>query len=169
MARILRKVISGAQTGVDIAALWAAKRVGIATGGFVPRGCRTLDGDKPERIGMFQLTELPVHSYPNRTFRNVELGDATMRIAKDFNSPGELCTGKAIVKYYKPYLDVPWHTDEIPRTDVRIDEAASWIIENKVEVLNVAGNSEQTAPGIEMQVRSWLALVFRAVQQRSNL
>jgi hypothetical protein len=39
------KVISGGQTGVDIAALWAAKALGFQTGGMMPKGWRTRGGD----------------------------------------------------------------------------------------------------------------------------
>lgn len=44
----LRRVISGGQCGVDVAALRAAKRAGLQTGGTMPRGWRTLDGPRPE-------------------------------------------------------------------------------------------------------------------------
>ena len=45
---MLRKVISGGQTGADRAGLQAAKSSGIKTGGYMPKGFLALDGNKVE-------------------------------------------------------------------------------------------------------------------------
>lgn len=45
---MIEKVISGAQTGADVAGLKAAKACDILTGGFIPKRYKTLDGPKPE-------------------------------------------------------------------------------------------------------------------------
>ena len=44
---MLGGVISGGQTGVDQAALRAARALGIPTGGWAPRGRATEDGPAP--------------------------------------------------------------------------------------------------------------------------
>ena len=44
---MIGKIISGGQTGVDQAALRAAKACGIPTGGWAPKGWRTEDGPAP--------------------------------------------------------------------------------------------------------------------------
>lgn len=44
---MLTKVISGGQTGVDQAALRAAKAARIPTGGYAPKGWLTEDGPAP--------------------------------------------------------------------------------------------------------------------------
>jgi len=141
-AAMLSKVISGGQTGVDQAALFAARRVGIETGGYAPLGFRTAVGAAPWLGETYGLVELPTVSYTARTYRNVQESDATVRIARVWNSPGERCTLKAIVKYCKPYFDVSHAGAEI------VEELREWLRENSVSVLNVAGNSESTAPGI---------------------
>jgi predicted Rossmann-fold nucleotide-binding protein len=41
---MLKKIISGGQTGVDRAALDVAMRLGIAHGGWIPKGRLTEDG-----------------------------------------------------------------------------------------------------------------------------
>jgi Circularly permutated YpsA SLOG family len=38
---LLKKIISGGQTGADQAGLRTAKRLGIETGGWMPQGWRT--------------------------------------------------------------------------------------------------------------------------------
>jgi hypothetical protein len=62
------KVISGGQTGVDRAALDAAMAVGLAVGGWCPRGRRAENGPLPER---YPLRETPSAEYRVRTEWNV--------------------------------------------------------------------------------------------------
>lgn len=80
---MIAKVISGGQTGVDIAALRAAKRLGIPTGGTMPAGWRTLDGPKPEWAAEFGFIAHASDAYPPRTFANAKAGDVTVRGALD--------------------------------------------------------------------------------------
>lgn len=72
---MLRKIISGGQTGADCAGLDFAIEAGLGHGGFVPRGCRAEDGRIPER---YKLIELSSVSYAVRTRRNVREGDGTV-------------------------------------------------------------------------------------------
>jgi hypothetical protein len=51
------KVISGGQTGVDISALRAAKKVNLETGGFAPPQFMTIDGPEPELGSVYGLAE----------------------------------------------------------------------------------------------------------------
>jgi predicted Rossmann-fold nucleotide-binding protein len=69
---MLRKVISGGQTGVDQAGLRAARAVGLATGGSAPRGWETEDGPAP------WLAECEREGYLARTEANVRASDGTM-------------------------------------------------------------------------------------------
>ena len=102
----ISRIISGGQTGVDVAALRAAKSRGIRTGGTMPRGWRTLAGPRPEYRELFGMTEHTSASYPPRTYANVKNSDVTIRIALDFDSSGERCTHDATVAYRKPPFDI---------------------------------------------------------------
>ncbi len=152
----LKQVISGGQTGVDQSALIAASMCDIVTGGWMPKGYRTLDGPNREFAEHFGLEE---HSggYKQRTYANVCGSDATLRIALTFGSAGEQCTLNAIRKYGKIHMDVKWNGLTDGSFDVGPEVVARWIIENKIVTLNVAGNSEQTAPGIEEAVESYFS------------
>lgn len=55
---ILDRVISGGQSGVDQAALRAARAAGIPTGGSMPRGFLTEDGPRPDFAELYGLVEL---------------------------------------------------------------------------------------------------------------
>ena len=56
---MLRKIISGGQTGADRAALDAAINLDLPHGGWVPRGRRAEDGTISEQ---YQLEDMPADS-----------------------------------------------------------------------------------------------------------
>ena len=138
---MLQKIISGGQTGADIAGLEIAKVMGLETGGTMPFGYKTLDGCRPEYKTLYGIKCHKSSSYVPRTRINVKESDATIRLAFDFTSRGEVCTLKAIHDYKKPYIDVDL-SDPRP-----VEEVAQWLKANNVCVLNVAGNAEKTAAG----------------------
>ncbi len=158
---MIKKVISGGQTGADIAGLQAASQFGIDTGGTMPKGFITLDGTAPWMAKKFGMKESLSPSYPTRTEANVVDSDGTIRFARNFSSPGEKCTVKFIRKHFKPSFDVDIAQ---PRPH---KEVAEWIIENKIKVLNVAGNSEKNAPGICEFVEEYLMVVFDILKERT--
>lgn len=53
----LKKIISGGQTGIDQIALELAREYGISTGGWMPPGFVTEDGDKPKMKGLYGMEE----------------------------------------------------------------------------------------------------------------
>ena len=178
---IILKVLSGGQNGVDVAALRASKSRGIATGGAMPKGFRTLDGPKPEWAREFGLEEHASDKYPPRTYKNVKDADITIRIAADFTSAGEVCTMNAIMHYGRPHCNVPAWTGEANRAmrvartfgrysawDDHIRAASDEIREvaaalGRPVVVNFAGNSEKTAPGIEAFAEGVVGMILDAV------
>lgn len=172
MSAIVRKVRSGGQTGVDIAALRAAKLRRIATGGIMPFGCRTLIGPRPDWAREFGLIEHSSDKYPPRTYENVRLADVTIRIAWDFTTAGERCTQNAIDRYGRPQADVKVNVFFGRRFSVDEDLAfaaadkireVSALLRCSVEV-NFAGNSEKTAPGIEAFAERVVGMILDAVE-----
>lgn len=149
---MLKRVISGGQTGADQAGLYSAKQYGYETGGFAPQGFRTLAGDNPVILrDIFHLEETSQRNYQFRTALNVKSADATVRLATNFQSPGELCTMNAIRKYAKPFFDVDLlkvsAKDDANREayiSSRVDEFIDFLIKNQVVILNVAGNADRT-------------------------
>lgn len=159
----LKKIISGGQNGADLAGLKAAKNSGLDMGGMMPERFKTLDGPKPEYEQLYGMKESNSPSYKARTFYNAKVGDATVRLAHNFFSPGEICTLNAIEKWGKPHYDIL--VDDDGNTDSSPRELADWLYELKIETLNVAGNSEQTFPGIEKIVYNFLTEVFAILKK----
>jgi hypothetical protein len=162
---LLKKVISGGQIGTDQAGLMAAARYGIATGGWMPRGFRTVTGPDPVLAARFGLREHPSEEYPERTELNVRISDGTIRFAANWNAAGEICTLKFIRQHHKPFLDVDIKK---PRP---VEEVAGWIRREGIKTLNVAGNVEPRsrkaqASGITDFVIDYLGRVFEALGHR---
>lgn len=151
---IIKRLISGMQTGADQGGLIAAKKAGIPTGGWATKGWRTEDGPNPELGNMYGLVEHESPDYAKRTAANVHDSNGTIRFAYAFGTAGERCTLKNIRWYNKPYFDVKVLEPPPP------EEVAQWIVANNIEVLNVAGNRESSWPGMEKFVVEYLGKVF---------
>ena len=76
----LQKVISGGQTGVDRAALDAARLACLALGGWAPKGREAEDGVIPDR---YPLDECGQGGYEERTRLNVRDSDANPVLLRD--------------------------------------------------------------------------------------
>lgn len=151
------RIISGGQTGADQGALCAGYLLGIETGGWAPRGWRTDDGPEPE-LAAFGLVEAESADYPARTHLNVRDSDGTLVFGSS-DSPGCKLTLRLCEREGKPVRYIPWRGDFdalVRREDAEPEGVRSlledvlrtWLVENKVRVLNVAGNRERTNPGI---------------------
>jgi len=75
---MLKKIISGGQTGADRAALDFAIKHKIPHGGWVPKGRLAEDGQLPKK---YKLTEMPTTDYQKRTEQNVIGSDGTVNCA----------------------------------------------------------------------------------------
>lgn len=156
---MIEKVISGGQTGADIAGLKAARTAGISTGGFIVNGFRTHNGKEPWLGNEFNLVEIESSNYAERTRLNVMQSDCTIRFAFDFFTPGERCTINAVRRYAKPYRDYSINDLTVENTNDLVD----WIKENKWSIINIAGNSEKRWKGMEEAVYRFLVPVFERV------
>lgn len=139
----LRKIISGGQTGADQAGLGAALHLGLATGGWVPRGWRTDTGAEPD-LAKLGLREHESSQYPPRTGANIAMADGTL-VFGDPTSPGCRLTIRIARQAGSPLFICRWQSNA-PLPDAH--EFAAWLREHEVEVLNVAGNRERLNPGI---------------------
>ncbi|MFP3999789.1 MAG: putative molybdenum carrier protein [Desulfobacterales bacterium] len=150
----IKKIISGAQTGADRAALDFAIEYGIEHGGWVPEGRIAEDGIVPSH---YLVRELPKGGYPQRTEKNVEDSDGTLIISRGELTGGSLLTRQMAQKHAKPCMHV--NLAEAIIFDAAID-AYDWIAAHKIKVLNVAGPRASKDPGIYDAARDMLETVF---------
>jgi hypothetical protein len=159
----IRKVISGGQTGVDMAALKAARAIGIATGGRCPKGWLTELGPQPELLKSFGLKQLASESYPARTRANVESADCTIIIADTLDAGSDL-TARLCRSLGKPMLHV--RRDEIGSGKPQaVADMLEWLAALKHDTVNVAGNRESKSPGIEREAEAFLRDVFERMME----
>lgn len=131
------KIISGGQTGADLAGLKVGKDLGFETGGWAPKNWKTSIGSMKLQLQSFNLKESK-EGYKGRTWENVRNSNATIRLAVNLNSTGERCTLNAIKHFKKPYFDIDLLK---PKS---IQECLEFLISHIPDVLNIAGNTQFT-------------------------
>jgi len=127
------KIISGGQTGVDRAALDAALRREIESGGWCPTGRLDEFGRIPDR---YPLKELENGGFTDRTLQNVKDSDGTVIIYPGRLSGGTEQTLHFCIEQRRPH-------ELIDASNVSTEKAAQligdFVRENKIDILNVAG------------------------------
>ncbi len=155
MGRI--RVISGGQTGVDMAALDAARQAGLPIGGWCPAGRLNEQGRIPDE---YPLVETPSADSRQRTEWNVRDSDATLIISPfPVVSNGTAYTLMMIERHRKPFVVL-----DVERLDeTLIPDLLDWLRANDVRVLNVAGPRESKVPGIYKRARAFLTALFTQI------
>jgi hypothetical protein len=148
------KIASGGPTGVDRAALDVGLAVGLAVGGWCPKGRRAEDGRIPDR---YPLMETPERNYQARTRRNIEDSDGTLILNLGKLDGGTALTARHPRQIGKPCLVVA--------LEMGIEPAAfrEWLAANRIAVLNVAGpRASQRPEGYAAAVRCLESLLREA-------
>jgi hypothetical protein len=163
------KIISGGQTGVDQAALRAARTCGLETGGWAPHGWLTEAGPAPwlAEYGLHQHDESgsPAFLYRARTEANVMAAAGCVWFGNPHSPGGKLTLGLCGSAAYIPQYVV---MDASTPKDV-----ANWIFgylldgepEDATIVALIAGNRESSNPGIGAKVETFLVEVFRLLKE----
>ncbi len=131
---MLKKIISGGQTGADQAGLDVAIKHNLPHGGAIPKGRMTEDGVLPEK---YHLEEMTTKSYPKRTEKNVVDSDGTVIFTHGKLTGGSLLTRKKAIEHNKPVLHFDMLTHDVEGAVFLLHQ---FITENSIKVLNVAGS-----------------------------
>jgi len=154
---MIKKIISGGQTGADQAGLDVAIDLNIPHGGWIPKGRKTENGTLPAK---YQLTEMNSTSYPKRTEKNVLDSNGTVIFTTGSLTGGSALTRKYANKHNRPVLHINF--EKIP-----IEEAAAtvstWIESQNIEVLNVAGSRASKNHNIYQNTKKVLEQVISAL------
>jgi hypothetical protein len=149
---VVRKIVSGGQTGADRGALDAAIELGLEHGGYCPAGRRAEDGRIPDR---YVLVETASAVYAQRTKRNVLESDGTLLVTRGAPSGGSALTADLAVRHRRHFLHVDLDTNQHDAREA-IAKIREWLATWDIEVLNVAGPRESGCPGIAQDVRALL-------------
>jgi hypothetical protein len=150
---VLRKIVSGGQPGVDRAALDAARALGLAIGGWCPRGRIAEDGRIRRR---YCLVETPSGNYPERTEWNVRDSDATLIVNRGRLDGGTLATARLALGRHRKLV----YTIRLGKRVYR-ERFRAWLCRHRVRVLNVAGPRESKRPGIYAEAKALLVSLLR--------
>ena len=171
----LVKIVSGGQTGVDQAALRAARDSGLQVGGWCPPGRQSEAGvisaefplKETERERSLNAPDVP---RSQRTEWNVRDSDATLVIqaaaASSQPSPGfgaaSTDAAKGVewtIEYARRYKR-PLLVCDIGDAGAA-DQIVRWLATNAIGTLNVAGPAESASPGIGDLAYAVLRNVFK--------
>ena len=154
---MIEKLISGGQTGADIAALDVALRFDFPHGGWCPKGRKSLEGPIPTR---YNLYETPYDSYLQRTEWNVRDSDGTVVFTMEAGvTGGSLRTIGFAKKHGKPCLHLSREVGLFGYRD-RSELLQEFVREHGIKRLNVAGSRESKEPGIHAWVMEVLENAF---------
>jgi len=139
---MIKRIISGGQTGVDRAALDVAIKLDIPHGGWIPKGRLTENGPLPQN---YQLKETSTSNYSERTEKNVMDTDGTLIISRGQLTGGSEYTREMAQKHIRPWLHI-----DLNKTSAfhAVSSINKWISENEVGILNVAGPRASKDPQI---------------------
>ncbi|MCK5312012.1 MAG: putative molybdenum carrier protein [Desulfobacteraceae bacterium] len=159
---MLQKIISGGQTGADQAALDSAIKFNIEHGGWVPKGRKTEQGILSAK---YKMDEMKTADYPARTRQNIIDSDATLIIAGSNPTGGTLLTKNLAKEMDRPYC----HIDFVSMDDF---EAAmivhSFIVDNNIEILNVAGPRKSSDAAVYAGVRTIIEAMIYMIELASD-
>lgn len=156
---MLTKIISGGQTGVDRVALDVAIELKIPHSGWCPKGRIDENSSIPIK---YQLTETFLDDYSERTKLNVRDSDGTLIVLTESAIGGTLLTIEEAQRLKKAYFI-------FNLLSVKIEDVVSWICQNQIAILNVAGPRESQSPGIYNLARANLQqLCLRLINYSSR-
>ena len=126
----------------------------IPTSGWIPRGRGSQDGYLVVEVSeadvrKYCLVEAYDWKYPQITEWNIRDSCGTV-IFGNITSRGCTLTIRLCIKLHKPYICNP-----------TVSKLKAWIIVNGISILNVAGNREETNPGIYLRTYNLLVAVLR--------
>jgi hypothetical protein len=159
---MIKKIISGGQTGADRAALDVAIKLDIPYGGWISKGRLAEDGPVSEK---YNLQEMPSASYPKRTDQNVIDSDGTLILSHGKLTGGSKYSKECAQKHKRPCLHINLNTLPVNEASPVI---VGWIFKNNIEVLNVAGSIASKDPKIYDRTYQVINHVYWLCQVKSG-
>ena len=160
---MIKRIVSGGQTGADRAALDVAIKLGIAHGGWIPRGRLTENGELPPE---YHLKETLSSQYPERTEKNVVDSEGTLILSHGPLTGGTEYTREMAIKHRRPWLFIDLERTAAFQAATAINK---WILQKKIEILNVAGPRASEDPSIYQDTLNILESVYYLGLVESNM
>jgi hypothetical protein len=153
---VVEKIISGGQTGADRAALDVALELGLAVGGWVPKGRWAEDGRIPDHYPHLRETEEREPAL--RTERNVRESDATLLLSHGKTTGGTALALEAAARIGRPHLHLDLNATSLHQA---AGQLLHWLARERPRALNVAGPRASEDPEIFATTKRILEMALR--------
>jgi hypothetical protein len=179
----LEKIVTGGNTGCDRAGLIAAERLGLKTGGFLPKGLKTDDDKGEEVMKRFNLLESS-GGYRQRDMDTADMCDSLIAFLLNEPNTGRGTTGTInyvacgkhefthslvapskgylIIKTQKPVL-VLWDAHIDANKELIISQIRDFLINFRLKSIMISGPVENTKSGIERRVTDILVQALQII------
>lgn len=156
---MIERVVTGGEAGAEQAAWAAARRAGVATGGYMPRGFRTEAGPAPRLGQLYGAVEFP--------FDDARRIRANLRRAGGlawFGDPESPEAREAFAACRE--LSKPTFVVDLGFTPP--GKLAGWLEVFQVATLVVSGDRESRRPGVGAIVEASLGRALEALRRRQG-
>ena len=131
----------------------------IPIGGWCPRGRKAEDGPIDDK---YPLQETNSSDYEIRTTFNARDSNGTLILTKGNPSGGTALTIQRAKGFDKPYLVI-----DLDKT-YDLDSVKVWLLDNYIDVLNVAGPRASNFPDIYDQAKTFLKALLESMTPLSS-
>jgi hypothetical protein len=152
---MIEKIVTGGQSGAEQEAWAAARRAGVATGGYMRRGFATEDGPNPRLGALYGAIEFPLDE-PTRARANLRRADAMLWLGDPLSDEG-----RAAIEACRD-LGKPFFAAQPGLTPVA--DVVSWLIVFEVKTLVVAGSPASRDPELGPQAGRFMDLALSGVR-----
>ncbi len=147
---MIRKIVSSGRTGVELAGLDVAVKLGIALGGWAPRGLRNEQGSLPAQYG---LQEVAAMGFKYAMEQNIMNSDGTLLITRGVRSVETRYAVETALRCQRQLL----HVDLSQHSAFEAASlTASWVSLQNISVVFVTGPSARQDAKIYDQVKKIL-------------
>jgi len=143
---MIKKIISGGLPGVELAALYAAIKLGIPHGGWTYKSRKTVNDPLREQ---YNLKEIANPSYFERLEKNIIDSDGTVILTYGQLVRGSITTKNLAEKYNKPCLHVSLNECTLSHA---VSSIRKWMDKNEIEEIFFTGSKPIASPSLHQEV-----------------
>jgi hypothetical protein len=143
---MIKKIISGGLPGVELAALYAAIKLGIPHGGWAYKSRKTKNDALREQ---FNLKEIATPSYFERLEKNIIDSEGTVILTYGQLIRGAIATKNLADKYNKPCLLLQLNECTFGQA---VSSIRKWMDKNGIEKIFFTGSKPIASPNLHQEV-----------------
>lgn len=147
---MIRKIISSGRTGVELAGLDVAVKLGIDHGGWTSRGMRNDDGPLPVHYNLEVILPL---GFKAAMEKNIDISDGTLLITRGQKSVETRYAVETALRFQKQFL----HVDLSQHSDFESASlTSSWVALQNISIVFITGPTANQDQKIYNQVKKIL-------------